>query len=199
VSSLLGGNNALITNKAYLTNGTVLPITADRYIVVEPTRELYYDDGTNRFKLRDIMIVADNTARDSAPVLDSDWVYVKSTKVLYFRNGNTFESINAVSTVITQNDANAISGGAVYTALVGKSTTTDHTITGDGTTTSFEITHTFNSKKLIVQVVDSNYETVYPDVLRSANNKVTVKFKTAPANNVKYYVFINGVVIPAAS
>jgi len=198
VSSLLGGNNALITNKAYLTNGTVLPITADRYIVVQPTRELYYDDGTNRFKIRDIMIVADETAKNNAPVMDSDWVYVKSNKTLYFRNGSNFESINAVSTVITQNDANAISGGAVYSALIGKSTTTDHTITGNGTATSFEITHTFNSKKLIVQVVDSNYETVYPDVSRSANNKVTITFKTAPANNAKYYVFINGVVVPSS-
>lgn len=55
---------------------------------------------------------------------------------------------------------------------------------GDGTNTSYAITHNLNSRDVIVQVYDlTTYETVYVDTTRTSTNVVTLTFATAPASN----------------
>ena len=63
---------------------------------------------------------------------------------------------------------------------------------GNGTDTSFNITHDFNTKDVIVQVYDRDtYDTVDCDVVRTTENYVTVSFSSAPTTN-EYRVVIIG-------
>ena len=55
---------------------------------------------------------------------------------------------------------------------------------GNGSNTSYTITHNLNSFDVIVQLYDlSTYDTVYADVIRTSANIVTVSFTTAPSTN----------------
>lgn len=55
---------------------------------------------------------------------------------------------------------------------------------GDGTTTTYTVTHNLNSKDVIVQLYDnSTFDTVYADVVRDTVNSVQVSFSTAPTLN----------------
>ena len=74
-----------------------------------------------------------------------------------------------------------------------------NTITGNGSTTSFAITHAFNTRDVIVQVYDlSTYDTVECDVVRTNTSKVTVSFATAPASGKTYRVLISSVTVLSA-
>jgi hypothetical protein len=55
---------------------------------------------------------------------------------------------------------------------------------GDGATTSIQITHSLNTKDVIVQLYDTTTdETVYADVTRDGVNTATIDFSTAPATS----------------
>jgi hypothetical protein len=64
---------------------------------------------------------------------------------------------------------------------------------GDGTNTAYTITHSLNSRDVIVQVYDNaSYDTVFTDVVRATVNTVVVTFATAPSSNA-YRVVIQRV------
>lgn len=61
---------------------------------------------------------------------------------------------------------------------------------GDGTNTSYAITHNLGTRDVIVQVYDNaTYDTVYVDTVRTSTNVVTLTFATAPSSNA-YRVLI---------
>jgi hypothetical protein len=68
---------------------------------------------------------------------------------------------------------------------------------GDGTATQYTIVHNFNTRDLVVQVVDiasgsdTQYDTVFADVKRDSVNQVIVTFASAPAASA-YRVVITG-------
>jgi len=55
---------------------------------------------------------------------------------------------------------------------------------GNGSATSYTVTHNLNSKDVIVQLYDvSSFDTVIADVVRTSVDVVTVDFSTAPTTN----------------
>lgn len=55
---------------------------------------------------------------------------------------------------------------------------------GDGTATSFTVTHGLGTRNVVVQMYDaSSYETVYAEVSRTSTTALTVTFNTAPTAN----------------
>ena len=65
------------------------------------------------------------------------------------------------------------------------------TITGDGTTTTFTITHGLDSRDVIVNIYDgSTYEDVVVDIIRTTTSAIAVTFATAPSNAKTYKVVI---------
>jgi len=80
----------------------------------------------------------------------------------------------------------------MYTETVGPlSFASGNTITGNGSTTAFTVTHAFDTKDVLVQVyATSTGETVECDVVRATNSTVTVTFATAPTNGTTYRVLI---------
>lgn len=66
-------------------------------------------------------------------------------------------------------------------------------ITGDGTTTSFTVTHNLGSRDVTIQIYDgSTYEEVIVDVTRATTNTATIGFATAPASGKVYRVVCIG-------
>ena len=64
------------------------------------------------------------------------------------------------------------------------------TITGDGTTTSFNVTHNLDSMVLLTEVYDESGNTVIPTIKRTNANTLQIKFGQAPANGYVYNVAI---------
>lgn len=71
---------------------------------------------------------------------------------------------------------------------IGKTT---YVIYGDGVSTSFQIPHSYRKYDVIVQVYDnSDYSTVYCDVVRTNTETITVSFAEPPASNKSYTVMM---------
>lgn len=91
-----------------------------------------------------------------------------------------------------------IAGLAVDIAAVESKLTTDgftkkvSANVGNGTNTSFAITHNLGTRDVVVNVYDnSGYDTVETDVVRTDTNTVTITFASAPATDA-YRVVIVG-------
>jgi len=71
-----------------------------------------------------------------------------------------------------------------YNIEVNLSDITYKTSIGDGSSLSYQVTHNFGTRDVIVQLYDvSSYDTVYADVVRTDTNYVTVSFASAPTTN----------------
>lgn len=89
-------------------------------------------------------------------------------------------------------------GSADLTSAVENAGKVTKKISGDGTTTSFTVTHSFGTPIVSVQVLDygdngtgATYEVVYTDVQRSSDNAVTIGFGTAPTTTEDYLVLVS--------
>lgn len=64
-------------------------------------------------------------------------------------------------------------------------------ITGNGSTTSFTVTHNMNTKNVLVQVFNnSTGETVVADTIRSTTAAITITFNEAPATTDAFKVLV---------
>ena len=67
------------------------------------------------------------------------------------------------------------------------------TVTGDGSTTEFALSHGLNTKDVIVQVYDiDSDEAVVTDIETTSTSSVTIAFGSAPVTGKKYKVVIIG-------
>jgi hypothetical protein len=78
---------------------------------------------------------------------------------------------------------------AINTDVVARKYTTS---IGDGTTTSYVVTHGLNSRYVQVTVFDAaSYAQVFTDVVNTSVNTVTISFANAPGVNA-YNVIVMG-------
>jgi hypothetical protein len=102
-------------------------------------------------------------------------------------------TINAQGQVTSATDLNSLSDYGITDALKKQA----FTITGDGSTTDFDLTHNLMTRdvRVAVRAAASPYD--FPEVLvqeagSDGTNKVRVSFATAPANGVAYRAMVDG-------
>lgn len=120
-----------------------------------------------------------------------------SVSVTYTDNGASAGTLALDTTLATTSYLSKASGLAVdvsslETKLVTDSFTRKATASvGNGTNTSFAVTHNLGTRDVQVQVYDNaSYDTVECDVVRTDANNVTVSFTVAPANDAYRVVVI---------
>lgn len=86
--------------------------------------------------------------------------------------------------------SNGIKVSGIQNAIDAKSFAA--TITGNGTTKDFTVTHNLNTRDVVVNIYEGAepYQQIFTDVYMTTVNTVTVKFASAPANAVTYRVVV---------
>lgn len=122
------------------------------------------------------------------------WTQLKDTGVTAASVGDASKSLSATVTAkglltsLTEQSI-AITASQVTDFCTAVSTCIDNNITfatsiGDGTNTSYTVTHNFGTRDVIVQLYDnSTYDTVRAEVVRTTTDTVTVTANSAIATN----------------
>lgn len=124
---------------------------------------------------------------DELPVSgnEGDLVYLTTDQSVYYWDGTQWDALggdvdlSAYATITYVN-----------TGLSSKADMFRGTITGDGSTKSFTVTHNLG-RIPTVQIVNSSGEVVYPDVTATATTAV-VSFNTAPVNAATFTIITIG-------
>lgn len=137
----------IVSDKVKLKDLTLAPIKDGRYLVTEDTNEIYYDFGSKRTKIRDIIVVESFVDIDKTKIFKNDFVYAKDNKTLYFCENDNDLTISIPSKFIAQ------------------------------ITTTSSLTYTINHNKttdfVIVQVIDAKTgNNVSCDIKRNLNDIV---------------------------
>ncbi len=160
------------TNAPDLDSATNIAIlTGDTYTVT--TDGLFF---TEQVRIGDFLIAEEDMAASGGSAL-SKWTVVQSNVDLATAAATPAAAITGISSYDSADFA--VTSG--YVTLAPKSFKTS---IGDGTATSYTVTHSLNSFDVIVQLYDlSSYDTVYADIVRTSADIVTVSFTTAPTSN----------------
>lgn len=120
-----------------------------------------------------------------------------SLSVTYTDNGAAAGTLALDTTLATTSYLSKASGLAVDIATLEAKLVTDSftkkatASVGNGTNTSFAVTHNLGTRDVQVQIYDNaTYDTVECDVVRTDANTVTVSFTVAPANDAYRVVVI---------
>ena len=167
-----GGYNAN-TNTPDLDSGSNIAVTqGDTYTVTA--------DGTfftEQVRIGDFLIAEEDMSANGGSAL-AKWTVVQSNIDLATAAATDGTSVKGISGYDSADfDVNA--NGWVQLA-----TKQYVTSIGNGSATSYTVTHNLNSKDVIVQLYDvSSFDTVIADVVRTSVDVVTVDFSTAPTTN----------------
>lgn len=131
-------------------------------------------------------------------VQDVVGTFVTDSGTIDFTYNDAGDSLSASVILATSNSylstasGLAVDKGALETALIADNFTKKASANvGNGSATSFAITHNLNSRDVVVNVYDNaTYDTVETDVVRTDANTVTVSFTVAPTNNAYRVVII---------
>jgi len=119
------------------------------------------------------------------------WVQIAGPGTLTAGNGISIAS-NVVSAVVEAGAGLSLSGSglAIDTAVVVRKYATS---IGDGSATSYTVTHSLNTKDVQVTVYDNSapYAEVVVDVQHTSTSAITVLFSVAPTSN-QYRVVVQG-------
>jgi len=184
----------VMTNDGAITVGT----TALTFALFSVAGTIFAGDGLS--KSGDVLNV--NTKSDGGLQITSDELEIKvdaGTGGLETTAGGL-----AITTVnITEGGTNAATEADARDNLAATSasglTTTTPTIAriasdtiGDGSATSFVITHNLGTRDVVIQVYDAaSYDTIIADTIRTSTTTATITFSTAPATNA-YIAVITG-------
>jgi hypothetical protein len=184
----------VMTNDGAITVGT----TALTFALFSVAGTIFAGDGLS--KTGDTLNV--NVKSDGGLQITSDDVEIKldsGTTGL-----ETTSSGLALTTVaITEGGTNATTEAAARdnlaaTSASGLTTSTPTTARiasdtiGDGSATSYVITHNLGTRAVVIQVYDAaSYDTVIADVVRTSTDTATITFASAPASNA-YVAVITG-------
>jgi len=131
---------------------------------------------TEQVRIGDFLIAEEDMGASGGSAL-SKWTVVQSNVDLATAAATPAAAITGISSYDSADFA--VTSG--YVTLAPKSFKTS---IGDGTATSYTVTHSLNSFDVIVQLYDlSSYDTVYADIVRTSADIVTVSFTTAPTSN----------------
>ncbi len=148
-------------------------------------------------------ISVDLTGSDSIGALATDTsgtALEAADYILIARNGETVERVTVDDLGVSTSNASTTGKGIVELATTNETLTgTDATravtpaalagtkyiaTIGDGSATSYTVTHSLGSRRVMVQLYDSSsYEQVYAQVVRTTSSAITVDFNTAPTAN----------------
>lgn len=132
-------------------------------------------------KIGDVLIAAVNSPNITTT---TDWIF------LQMNVDQATETVPGIAELATQAETDAgVDDTKIVTPL--KLSTFFDTVVGgyavtfgNGTSTSFVITHNLNTLDVVVQLVEvSTGDTVYADVARTTVNSVTLTFAVAPSTN----------------
>ena len=160
------------TNSPALTGGSnIASGKGDTYTVTA--------DGSflgEQVRIGDLIIVEVAIAASSTPAL-TDFTIVQSNIDLATAASTAGAAVKGISGYDSADFS-------VSSGFVSLATKTFKTAIGDGTNTSYTVTHNLNTRDVIVQLYDaSSYDTVIADVVRTSAAAVTVSFSAAPTTN----------------
>jgi hypothetical protein len=137
---------------------------------------------------------------------DSGWVLTNNGAITVGTSELTFTQFTGLGQIVagagltkTANTLDVIGGDGI--TVNADSVVIDRTVVvtkyaatiGDGTNTSYTVTHNLNTRDVVVSLYDtaSPYAEVMADVEHSTTNTITVLFSVAPSTN-KYRVVVHG-------
>ena len=167
-----GGYNAA-TNSPDLDTGNNIAVTqGDTYTVTADG--LFF---TEQVRIGDFLIAEEDMAASGGSAI-SKWTIVQSNLDLATAAATDGAAVKGISGYDSA-DFSVNANGWVQLA-----TKQFVASIGDGTNTSYTVTHNLGSKDVIVQLYDvSSNDTVIADIVRTSTNVVTVSFSAAPTTN----------------
>ena len=137
----------------------------------------------------DVTILAANAT--TAGVLTADAQTIGGVKT-FSADVILSAALTANGTVGTAGQVLTSNAAGVYWAPAGASTATYNVTIGDGSATSFTITHSLNKANIFVSIRDvSTGYFVYPDIRYTSTNAVVLEFVDPPTSS-QYYVAVIG-------
>ena len=145
----------------------------------------------------DLIVTGDLTVSGTTTTVNSETINLADNIITLNSNftgstatenaGIEVERGDETNVALRWNEANDIwqitEDGSTYKKIQVVENSTKAFTIGDGSATSFPLTHSFNTKDVIVQIYDlTNNETVFADVTRNTVNQVTISFASAPAS-----------------
>tara|TARA_R110000868_G_scaffold73093_4_gene212364 strand:- start:18 stop:1415 length:1398 start_codon:yes stop_codon:yes gene_type:complete len=192
--TLATGNRVLIKNQADGTQNGIYTVNASG----APTRSLDMDNGTE-FPGAFTFVEQGTVNGDTGWVCSNDApVTLGSTNITFvqFSGAGTYTAGNGLTLTGTTFAVGAGTGISVGASTVGIDTAVVVTkyaaSVGDGTATSYTVTHNLGTKDVIVSIYDNSspYAEVVCDIQHTSTTAITLLFSIAPTSN-QYRVVVH--------
>jgi hypothetical protein len=192
--TLATGNRVLVKNQADATENGIYVVAASG----APTRSSDADTAAEITASFAVFVEEGTVNADSGWTLTNNGAVTVGTTELTFtqftglgqitagagltKTANTLDVVAGTGITVNANDV------AINTTVVARKFTAN---LGDGTNTAFTVTHSFNTRTVVVAVYDAvTYEEVYADITRTGVDTVTVTFAAAPTADAYKVVVI---------